>query len=145
MSRRELKDQMPAYIAKAVASSIIQITAQELASKAIDQKVKDQNSNLFAKLATSAVINALAAGDVDTRMWKSLPSGVYMARATLPQGDGTVIIQTPVGPKQVKVSLTSPYEVVKLRVFNDGVVASNYPKPLSQAEYGVFTESSAVK
>ena len=145
MSRRELKDQMPAYIAKAVASSIIQITAQELASKAIDRKVKDQNSNLFAKLATSAVINALAAGDVDTRMWKSLPSGVYMARATLPQGDGTVIIQTPVGPKQVKVSLTSPYEVVKLRVFNDGVVASNYPKPLSQAEYGVFTESSAVK
>jgi hypothetical protein len=145
MSRRELKDQMPAYIAKAVASSIIQIVAQEVASKAIDKKVKDQNTNFLAKLATSAVINTLAAGDVDTRMWKSLPSGVYMARAILPQGDGTVTIQTPVGPKQVKVSLNSPYEVVKLRVFSDGVVAANYPKPLSQAEYGIFTESSAVK
>lgn len=145
MSRRELKDQMPAYIAKAVASSIIQIVAQEVASKAIDSKVKDQNSNFLAKLATSAVINVLAAGDVDTRMWKSLPSGVYMARAILPQGDGAVTIQTPVGPKQIKVSLNSPYEVVKLRVFNDGVVAANFPKPLSQAEYGVFTESSAVK
>ena len=97
------------------------------------------------KLGVAVAVNALAAGDVDTRMWKSLPSGVYMARAILPQGDGTVTVQTPVGPKQVKVSLNSPYEVVKLRVFNDGVVAANYPKPLSQVEYGVFTDSSAVK
>jgi len=145
MSRRELKDQMPAYIAKAVASSIIQITAQELASKAIDRKVKDQNSNLFAKLATSAVINAIAAGDVDTRMWKSLPSGVYMARVTLPQGKGTIMIPTPAGPRQVSILLNSPYEVVKLRVFNDGVVSSNYPKPLADTEYGIFNTSSAVK
>ena len=145
MSRRELKDQMPAYIAKAVASSIIQITAQELASKAIDRKVKDQTSNLFAKLATSAVINAIAAGDVDTRMWKSLPSGVYMARVTLPQGKGTIMIPTPAGPRQVSILLNSPYEVVKLRVFNDGVVSSNYPKPLADTEYGIFNTSSAVK
>jgi hypothetical protein len=145
MSRRELKDQMPAYIAKAVASSIIQITAQELASKAIDRKVKDQNSNLFAKLVTSAVINAIAAGDVDTRMWKSLPSGVYMARVTLPQGKGTIMIPTPAGPRQVNILLNSPYEVVKLRIFNDGVVSSNYPKPLADTEYGIFNTSSAVK
>jgi len=145
MSRRELKDQMPAYIAKAVASSIIQITAQELASKAIDRKVKDQTSNLFAKLATSAVINAIAAGDVDTRMWKSLPSGVYMARVILPQGKGTIMIPTPAGPRQVNILLNSPYEVVKLRVFNDGVVSSNYPKPLAETEYGIFNTSSAVK
>lgn len=145
MSRRELKDQMPAYIAKAVASSIIQIVAQEAASKLIDSKVKDQGSNMLAKLAASAVVNALAAGDVDTRMWKSLPSGVYMTRATLPQGSGTITIPTPAGPKQVNITLSAPYEVVKLRVFNDGVVTSNYPKPLAETEYGVFTTSSVVK
>ena len=103
MSRRELKDQMPAYISRAVVSSIIQIVAQEVASQAID-KNKNKNDAVASlkKLGVAVAVNALAAGDVDTRMWKSLPSGVYMARAILPQGDGTVTVQTPVGPKQIK-------------------------------------------
>jgi hypothetical protein len=73
------------------------------------------------------------------------PSGVYMARVTLPQGKGTIMIPTPAGPRQVSILLSSPYEVVKLRVFNDGVVSSNYPKPLADTEYGIFNTSSAVK
>lgn len=145
MSRRELKDQMPSYIAKAIASSIIQIVAQEVASKAIDKNVKDKNAGFLAKLVTTAAVNALAAGDVDTRMWKSLPSAVYMARVTLPKGNGVISIPTPAGPRQVNISLNAPYEIVKLRVFNDGVVAANYPKPLSETEYGIFNASSAIK
>ena len=54
-------------------------------------------------------------------------------------------ISTPAGQKQVKVVLNSPYEVIKLRVFNGGVVAANYPKQLTPEEYGAFTQSSAVK
>jgi len=146
MSRRELKDQMPSYIARAVTSSIIQIVAQEAAQQAIDRnKGKNEGLNALMKLGASAAINALAAGDVDTRMWKSLPSGIYMARAILPQGESMINISTPTGQKQVKVILNSPYEVVKLRVFNDGVVAANYPKPLTPEEYGAFAQSSAVK
>jgi len=147
MSRRELKDQMPSYIAKAVVSSIIQITAQELSAKVIDNKVKDQNANMLLKLGSSVAVNVLAAGDVDTRMWKSLPSGVYMTRAILSQGDGTLSVQTPSGPKQVKVSLNSPYEVVRVRVFDNGVVATTFPRPLNEAEYGklVSDDTSAIK
>ena len=146
MSRRELKDQMPSYIARAVTSSIIQIVAQEIAQQAIDRnKGKNEGLNALMKIGASAAINALAAGDVDTRMWKSLPSGIYMARAILPQGESMINISTPAGQKQVKVTLNSPYEVIKLRVFNDGIVAANYPKQLTPEEYGAFTQSSAVK
>jgi hypothetical protein len=106
---------------------------------------KNEGLNALMKIGASAAINALAAGDVDTRMWKSLPSGIYMARAILPQGESMINISTPTGQKQVKVILNSPYEVVKLRVFNDGVVAANYPKPLTPEEYGAFAQSSAVK
>jgi len=147
MSKRELKDQMPTYIARAVTSSVVQIVAQELAAKVVDSKVKDQTANALLKLASSAAVNVLAAGDVDTRMWKSLPSSIYMTRAILPQGAGMITVPTPAGPKQVKISLNSPYEVVKLRIFNDGVVVSNYPNPLSDDEYGklVFDRTSAIK
>jgi len=146
MSRRELKDQMPSYIAKAVTSSIIQIVAQEAAHQAIDrQKNNNQNTNALLKFASTAAVNALAAGDVDTRMWKSLPSGIYMTRAMLTKGDNVISIPTPSGMKQMKVTLNSPYEVVKLRVFNDGVITANYPTPLTPQEYGAFAQSSAVK
>jgi len=146
MSRRELKDQMPSYIARAVTSSIIQIVAQEVAQQAIDRnKGKNEGLNALLKIGASAAINALAAGDVDTRMWKSLPSGIYMARAILPQGESMINISTPAGQKQVKVTLNSPYEVIKLRVFNDSIVAANYPKQLTPEEYDAFTQSSAVK
>lgn len=146
MSRRELRDQMPSYIARAVTSSIIQIVAQEAAQQAIDRnKGKNEGLNSLMKLGATVAINALAAGDVDTRMWKSLPSGIYMARAILPQGESMINISTPTGQRQVKVTLNSSYEVVKLRVFNDGVVAANYPKPLTPEEYGAFSRSSAVK
>lgn len=146
MSRRELKDQMPSYIAKAVTSSIIQIVAQEAAHQAIDrQKNQNSGSNALLKFAATAAVNVLAAGDADTRMWKALPSGIYMARAILPQGESVITVPTPTGVKQLKVSLNSPYEVVKLRVFNDGIVAANYPKPLTQEEYGAFAQSSAIK
>lgn len=146
MSRRELKDQMPSYIARAVTSSIIQIVAQEVAQQAIDKnKNKNETVNALMKIGVAVAVNALAAGDVDTRMWKSLPSGIYMARAILPQGESMINISTPAGQKQVKVVLNSPYEVIKLRVFNSGVVAANYPKQLTPEEYGAFTQSSAVK
>ena len=150
MSRRELKDRMPGYIAAAITSSIIQIVTQEVAAQAIDRGTKDKNGNQsllggLLKLGSSIAVNTLAAGDVDTRMWKALPSSVYMARGILQQGDNTLTIQTPAGPKQVKVNLSMPYEVVKLRVFNSGVVVSNYPKPLSENEYGVFGPATVLK
>jgi hypothetical protein len=141
---------MPGYIAAAITSSIIQIVTQEVAAQAIDRGTKDKNGNQsllgsLLKLGTSVAVNALAAGDVDTRMWKALPSSVYMARGMLQQGDNTLTIQTPAGPKQVKVYLSMPYEVVKLRVFNSGVVVSNYPKPLTENEYGVFGPATVLK
>lgn len=89
------------------------------------------------KLLTTAAVNAIAAGDVDTRMWKSLPANVYMARVRLPKGEHTLALPG-VQDKAIKVSINDPYEVVHARVFANGKVAVNASqKQLSDAEYNV--------
>lgn len=134
MAKRELKDQMPTYITRAIVSSIIQIAAQEAASQVIDKKA---GGNPLLKLLTTAAVNAIAAGDVDTRMWKSLPANVYMARVRLPKGEHTLALPG-VQDKAIKVSINDPYEVVHARVFANGKVAVNASqKQLSDAEYNV--------
>lgn len=139
MSRRELKDQMPTYIAKAMASSIVQIVAQEVASRAIDRSGGGDAVKLLGKLVTSVAINALAAGDVDTRMWKSLPSEIYMARVSLPKGEQILSIPTVAGVKTAKINVTDPYEVVRVRIFANGEISvSNSNRKLSDDEYSVF-------
>ena len=134
MAKRELKDQMPTYITRAIVSSIIQIAAQEAASQLIDKKA---GGNPLLKLVTSAAVNALAAGDVDTRMWKSLPANVYMARVRLPKGEHTLALPG-VQNSPIKISINDPYEVVHARVFANGKVALNASqKQLGDEEYNV--------
>lgn len=134
MAKRELKDQMPTYITRAIVSSILQIAAQEAASQVIDKKA---GGNPLLKLLTTAAVNAIAAGDVDTRMWKSLPANVYMARVRLPKGEHTLALPG-VQDKAIKVSINDPYEVVHARVFANGKVAVNASQTqLSDAEYNV--------
>jgi hypothetical protein len=70
----------------------------------------------------------MSSGDVDVRMWKSLPSQVYMTRASLPTGAQSLQISTPVGIKTVPINLNEPYEIVHIRVFNGGAVVNNYAK-----------------
>jgi hypothetical protein len=145
MSRRELKDQMPNYIARAVVSSVVQIVAQEVAANAIDRNSKDQTTNTLLKLVSSVAVNAVAAGDVDTRMWKSLPSNIYMTRSMFSKGENNITIPTPSGPRTVKLELNSPYEIIKIRVFDNNLVVANYPNPFNPSEYGVFTNFSTIK
>ena len=60
-------------------------------------------------------------------------------------GDNNITIPTPSGPKTVKLELNSPYEIVKIRVFDNNVVVANYPNPFTPSEYGVFTNFSTIK
>lgn len=132
MSRREMKDQMPGYVLRATTSAIIQLAVQEAAQREIEKNKDDKNAGLKSLLVAGAVA-AVSSGNVDVRMWKSLPSQVYMVRASLPTGAQSLQISTPVGIKTVPITLNEPYEIVHVRVFNGGAVVNNYAK--SDAKY----------
>lgn len=134
MSIKELNDQMPGYMVRATTSAVLQLAAQEVAQRAIDRNPNDKYAAL-KKIAVTAAIAAISAGDVDVRQWKSLPSGIYMARLTLPKGKSAIQIDTPVGPKSFPLAISEDYEVVHLRVFNGGAVLNNYPGKLSDDVY----------
>lgn len=127
MSRREMKDQMPSYVLRATTSAIIQLAVQEAAQRQIEKNKDDKNAALKSVLVAGAVA-AISSGNVDVRMWKSLPSQVYMTRASLPTGAQSMQISTPAGIKTVPINLNEPYEIVHIRVFNGGAVVNNYAK-----------------
>jgi hypothetical protein len=134
MSVKELNDQMPGYLVRATTSAALQLAAQEVAMRAIDKNPNDKYAGL-KKLAVTAVINAISAGDVDVRQWKSLPSGIFLARMTLPKGKSVIQIDTPVGPRMFPLTISENYEVVHLRVFNGGASLNNFVGKLSDEEY----------
>jgi hypothetical protein len=134
MSLRELKDNMPGYVLRASTSALIQVVAQEAAHRAIDKDKNDKNAAL-KKLLVSAAVGVISAGDVDVRQWKSLPSAIYLARATLPKGSSVLQIATPVGVKSFPVTIQHDNEVVHLRVFNGGAVLNNYTAGLKEEAY----------
>lgn len=134
MSNKELNDQMPAYLVRATTSAVLQVAAQEIAMRSIDKNKDDKYAGL-KKLAVAAAINAISAGDVDVRQWKSLPSGIFLARMTLPKGKSVIQIDTPVGPRSFPLTISENYEVVHLRVFNGGASLNNFVGKLSDEEY----------
>lgn len=134
MSLRELKDNMPGYVLRASTSALVQIVAQEAAHRAIDRNKNDKNAAL-KKLLVSAAVGVISAGDVDVRQWKSLPSAIYLARATLPKGSSVLQIATPVGVRSFPVTISQNSEVVHVRVFNGGAVLNNYIAGLKEEAY----------
>lgn len=148
MASKDLKDRMPGYIASAVASSIVQVVAQEVTARAIDNSAKQNqsrsnqnNQNPYGDIfkAISAVaISEIAAGDVDTRMWRSLPAEVYMARLSLPKGQHQITIPTRFGPRVLGISMVNNYEIIHARIFDNGVVSlQNSNRFLGESEYSI--------
>lgn len=137
MSIRELKDNMSGHVIRASLSAVVQIATQEAAHRAIDKNPNDKNAAL-KKLLVTAAVGAISSGDVDVRQWKSLPSAIYMARATLPKGDSVLQIQTPVGPRSFPVKLVNGSEVIHIRVFNSNAIMNNYTTGIPEETYRVY-------
>lgn len=137
MSIRELKDNMSGHVIRASLSAVVQIATQEAAHRAIDKNPNDKNAAL-KKLLVTAAVGAISSGDVDVRQWKSLPSAIYMARATLPKGESVLQIQTPVGPRSFPVKLANGSEVIHIRVFNGNAIMNNYTTGIPEESYRVY-------
>lgn len=136
MSTRELKDNMSGHVLRASLSAVVQIAAQEAAHRAIDRNRNDKNAAL-KKLLVTAVVSAVSSGDVDVRQWKSLPSAIYLARATLPMGESVLQIATPVGPRSFPVKINNKSEVIHIRVFNGNAIMNNYVTGIPEELYRV--------
>jgi hypothetical protein len=117
LARRQLRDDMPGYVAQATTQAIVQLIAQQAAQAAFEQK--NQNMGMLAGLVTGL---ALSVGDADVRMWTALPSHIYMGRVEVPKGKNTVTIPTPLGPQSFEIDATQNYHVVHVRLLGNKAV-----------------------
>lgn len=110
MARRALRDDMPGIILRTTVRAITKGVAQnELANR--------------AGLA-GALIGAVAVAvteQADERVWRSLPSQVAIARASLPHGKHTLSIPSAFANKTFDLEVGGRYMLVPLRVVNGGV------------------------
>ena len=104
MARKNLKDDMPAYVLRASSRALVSLAAQYAADRAAQQSAsrKNQNNNNNAAIAgaIAGLLTGLAMQSVnvtDVRHWSTLPAQTYMARISLPIGPNLLKYTTPSG------------------------------------------------
>lgn len=134
MARKNLKDDMPAYVLRATSRAIVSLVAQVAADRAAQQRNKNNNNALVGALAGIITGIALQAINVtDVRHWSTLPAQTYMARVKLPVGQNVLKYSTPLGTTlSQSVNLVKGYNVLYLRMFTDkaSILSSNDPRAL---------------
>jgi hypothetical protein len=134
MARKNLKDDMPAYVLRATSRAIVSLVAQVAADRAAQQRNKNNNNALVGALAGIITGIALQAINVtDVRHWSTLPAQTYMARVRLPVGQNVLKYSTPLGTTlSQSVNLVKGYNVLYLRMFRDkaSILSSNDPRAL---------------
>jgi hypothetical protein len=145
MARKNLKDDMPAYVLRATSRALISLAAQLAADRAAQQRNnKNDNTALVGALAGLMTAVALQAINVtDVRHWSTLPSQTYMARVNLPVGQSILKYSTPSGAVvSQNVNLSQGYNVIYLRIFRDraSVLTSNDPNALPVKADAIFAK-----
>ena len=144
MARKNLQDEMPAYVLRASSRAIVSLAAQYAADQAAQQASRRNNqNNQNNQNATAAIIGAIAGmitgyglqaiNVTDVRHWATLPAQTYMARMGLPIGPTVLKFTLPSGVVQSQtVDLVGGYNVVYIRMFRNKatVLTSNDPAAL---------------
>ena len=153
MARKNLKDDMPAYVLRASSRALVSLAAQYAADRAAQQSAsrKNQNNNNNAAIAgaIAGLLTGLAMQSVnvtDVRHWSTLPAQTYMARISLPIGPNLLKYTTPSGiTLSQTINLVGGYNVVYIRMFRDkaAVLTSNDPKAVPPV-FNVFRPSEKV-
>jgi hypothetical protein len=147
MARKNLKDDMPAYVLRATSRALISLAAQLAADRAAQQRNNKNNNNnnalagALAGLITAAALQAINVTDV--RHWSTLPSQTYMARVNLPVGQNILKYSTPSGAIiSQNINLNQGYNVIYLRIFRDraSVLTSNDPNALPVKADAIFAK-----
>jgi hypothetical protein len=88
---------------------------------------------------------ALSFGEVDVRSWTTLPSAIQLGRVQLQKGRTTLKVNTPVGVVSSDLNIQNDYEVVYVRVLNNGAVVSKRPSEPLQAYLTPVTRAVELK
>jgi hypothetical protein len=123
MSKRQLKDDMPAFLLKSTTQAVTQIVAQE-ATQAAFQKNNKQKNDGMAEFAAILVGVALSVGEVDTRSWSMLPSHIHMGRIEVSKGKINVEVPVSNRTEKFELNITENYHIVRIRHLNDNVYVS---------------------
>ena len=142
MARKNLQDEMPAYVLRASSRALVSLAAQYAADHAAQQAAKRNNQNQNQN-NSAAIIGAIAGmitgyglqaiNVTDVRHWSTLPAQTYMARMGLPIGPTVLKFTLPSGVIQSQtVDLVGGYNVVYIRIFRNKatVLTSNDPAAL---------------
>jgi len=107
LARRQLKDQLPGIIGRAVVRGVIKGAAQYAAQ---------EKAGKLGGLAAGAL--TVATERADTRAWRTLPAKVSIARAILPVGEQTVEIKSEYGTYIGTINVDSKMSIVPIRLVN---------------------------
>ena len=142
MARKNLRDDMPAYVLRASSRALVSLAAQFAADRAAQQAANQRNQN-NQNNGTAALIGAIAGmitgyslqaiNVTDVRHWSTLPAQTYMARMGLPIGPTVLKYTLPSGMTATQtVNLVGGYNVVYIRMFRNRatVLTSNDPAAL---------------
>ena len=140
MARKNLRDEMPAYVLRATSRALVSLAAQYAADQAAQQAVRRNNNQNSGSAAIIGAIAGMITGYglqainvTDTRHWSTLPAQTYMARMGLPIGPTTLKYTLPSGVTLSQtVNLVGGYNVVYIRMFRNRatVLTSNDPAAL---------------
>ncbi len=141
MARKNLRDEMPAYVLRASSRALVSLAAQYAADRAAQQAASrnqgNQNNNSAALIgAIAGMITGYglqAINVTDVRHWSTLPAQTYMARMGLPIGPTVLRYTLPSGATASQtVNLVGGYNVVYIRMFRNRatVLTSNDPAAL---------------
>lgn len=158
MARKNLRDEMPAYVLRASSRALVSLAAQYAADRAAQQAASrnqgNQNNNSAALIgAIAGMITGYglqAINVTDVRHWSTLPAQTYMARMGLPIGPTVLRYTLPSGVTASQtVNLVGGYNVVYIRMFRNRatVLTSNDPAALPakiQAETPADSKSVTV-
>ena len=145
MARKNLRDEMPAYVLRASSRALVSLAAQYAADRAAQQAAnkRSQNNQNNQNNGSAALIGAIAGmitgyslqaiNVTDVRHWSTLPAQTYMARMGLPIGPTVLKYTLPSGViASQTVNLVGGYNVIYIRMFRNRatVLTSNDPAAL---------------
>jgi hypothetical protein len=140
MARKNLRDEMPAYVLRATSRALVSLAAQYAADQAAQQAARRNNNQNSGSAAIIGAIAGMITGYglqainvTDTRHWSTLPAQTYMARMGLPIGPTVLKYTLPSGVTLSQtVNLVGGYNVVYIRMFRNRatVLTSNDPAAL---------------
>jgi hypothetical protein len=106
MSRRQLQDEMPWIMLRAVTRATAKVIVQR-------QAMKHDDSGLSGALA---VIGSVLTEQADERSWRMLPASISLARLTVDPGEHTLAVEAGSARHEFAVNVTGRHALLCIRV-----------------------------